>query len=100
MVEEPGTPRLKGGSPPVIVDPSQSRVFEMMRWSNYQDFERREWAMVAAIAAAIVVLNKLVIQDRGSNWLTLAVLAFFAGVAVVNLWLWTKVRRLKRHDRL
>lgn len=65
---------------------------------NYGDFERREWASVAGVAAAIVVLNKVVIRDRGSNWLTLGVLALFAGVAVVNVLLWMKVRRLKRHD--
>lgn len=68
----------------------------MRRWMNYQGFERHDWLLVAAIATTIVVLDKLVIRDHGSNWLTLLVLAFFVGVAVVNTWLFTRVRRLKR----
>ena len=69
------------------------------RWLNVQDFERREWATVGAVAIALVVLNKVIVQDHGSDWLTLVVLSLFAGVAVVNASIYRRIRRLKRREQ-
>jgi hypothetical protein len=49
------------------------------------DLRRSEWLVVALVALVVVVVNKLVINDRGNTWPMLVLLAVAAGIGVVHL---------------
>ena len=55
------------------------------------ELRRSEWIAVAAIVAAVVAVNKLVIEDHGNNWPGLLTVSFAFGIACVHV-----ARRLMR----
>lgn len=63
---------------------------------DWQRFRRWEWAVVVTVTLAIVILNKAIIRDEGSDWSTLAFRAGWLGVIVVLVMRW---RRCRRHVR-
>jgi len=48
------------------------------------DLSPLEWMAVGLVASTIVLVNKLAIQDRGSTWAGLLLVAFSAGLALVH----------------
>jgi uncharacterized membrane protein YhaH (DUF805 family) len=60
------------------------------------DLRREEWIAVAAVVAAIVVINKLVIRDQGNSWAGLIVVSFALGLGLVHLRRW--LRRDQSND--
>jgi hypothetical protein len=51
---------------------------------DWQRFRRWEWAVVVTVTLAIVILNKAIIRDEGSDWSTLAFRA--VGSASSSCW--------------
>ena len=63
---------------------------------DWQRFRRWEWAVVVTVTLAIVILNKAIIRDEGSDWWSVTINAGLLGVVVVLVMRW---RRSRRHVR-